>query len=123
MLNRLHQVGRDRVFHKRRHRALRMQVAGRYRLTVIIVGDDNAAEPFFHIFEIMRKTQNRHDFGRDRNIKAVFARHAVHFAAQTDHDMAQCPIIHIDHAFPHDPTRINAQRIALLQMVIEHGRQ
>ena len=45
----------------------------------------------------------------------------MRFAAQTDNDITQLAVIHIDNAFPDDPARIDIQYVALLHMIIHHG--
>jgi hypothetical protein len=44
-------------------------------------------------------------------------------ATQPDHAIAECAIVHVDRAGPGDPARIDLQRIALLQMIVEHRRE
>ncbi len=44
-------------------------------------------------------------------------------SAQSDRNVAQRPVIHIHAALPHDSGRVNAERVAEVQMVVNRGSQ
>jgi len=44
-------------------------------------------------------------------------------AAQTDHDIAQGPVVHVHGPPPDDPPRIDCQSVPLLEMIVERRRQ
>ena len=45
------------------------------------------------------------------------------FAYQSDNNITQLAVIHINNTFPNDPARVDIQSIALLHMVIDHCRK
>ena len=49
--------------------------------------------------------------------------HAVGGAAESDDHLAQRAVVHVDRARPRDAARIDAERVALLQVVVEHRRE
>ena len=53
----------------------------------------------------------------------LFARNAVADAAEPDDAVAQRAIVHVDRARPGDAARIDSERVALMQMVVEHRRE
>ena len=53
----------------------------------------------------------------------VLARHAVHFTAQADRDVAQAAVVHVHHAGEDHPARVDAERVALLHVVVQHGAE
>ena len=69
------------------------------------------------------QAQNSHDLRSNGNIKTVLTRYAMRFAAQSDNNITQLAVIHINNTFPNDPTRVDIQSIALLHMVIDHCRK
>ena len=54
-------------------------------------------------------------------MKAVLPGHAVDFAAQADDDVPQGPVVHIQAALDQDPPGVDAQGVALLEVVVQHG--
>ena len=47
----------------------------------------------------------------------------MRFSAQSDNNITQLAVIHINNTFPNDPARVDIQSIALLHMVIDHCRK
>ena len=57
-------------------------------------------------------------------VKAVLARRAVLRSAQALHDMAQLPVVDVQTmAEAHPPGGVDAQGVALLDVVVHHGAQ
>ena len=77
----------------------------------------------FQIIDVFGQAEHRHDFRGHGDVEAILARHAVRFAAQADHDIAQGPVVHVHRPPPDDPARVDSQRVALVQMVVERRRQ
>ena len=44
-------------------------------------------------------------------------------AAQAEHDVAERAVVHVEHALPHDAAGVEAQRVALKDVVVEHRGQ
>ena len=123
VLKRLHQVGLDGIFEERRHGTLGLEVRRGDGLAAVGVCHHHAAQARLEVHEVARQAERRHNLGRDRDIKAILARHALHLAAQAIHNVAELTIVHIDRTLPGDGLRIDAKGIALLNVVVEHGRE
>ena len=121
VLERLDEVGLDGVLQERRHGALRVDVVDRDRLAVVRVRDDHAAEARLEVHEVRREAEHGHDLGRDGDVEAVLARHAVRDAAEAVHDVSKLAVVHVDAALPHDAARVDAEGVALLDVVVQHG--
>ena len=120
---RLHEVGGERVLEERRHRTDRLQVARGDRAVVIGIAHDDAGKPRLEIGNRGGKAEDRHDLGGHRDVEAVLARRAVDLAAEAVDDEAKLAVVHIDAALPGDAARVDAERIALLNMVVQHRGQ
>ena len=122
-LERLHQVGLERVLKQRGHGTLGLKVAGTDRLAGKAVADDDLAQALLEVVNARRQAQDCHDLGGDGDIEAVLARHALGLTANTVDDVAQLTVVHIDDALPSDAFNVDAKLVALLNMVVEHGGQ
>ncbi len=122
-LERLHEVRLERVLQQRRHRALRLQIAGGHGLAVVGVAHDDARELRLQIHHVAGEAQHRHDLARHRDVKAVLSGHAVGFAAETVHHEAKLAVVHIHAALPGDAARVDVQGVALLDVVVQHRGQ
>ena len=100
-----------------------MQIMGGDWFIVVSVGHNDAAKACFQIHQIRGQAENSHHFAGHGDVKAVLPGHALHPAAQAVHDVAQLTVVHIHTAFPGNLFHINPQRIALLNMVVQHGCQ
>ena len=123
VLERLHQVRRERGLQQRRHGAVRLQVARQDRLVVVPVADDDAPEALLQVGEAARQAQDRHDLGGHHDVEAVLARHAVGRAAEADDDLAQRAVVDVDHAPPGDAPHVEAELVALVDVVVDERRQ
>ena len=123
MLKRLHEIRLKRFLQKRRHCARRLQIARRNRLIVIGIADDDAPEPRLQIGKALGQAQDRHDFAGHGNVVAILARTAVRTAAEPVHDAAQLTVVHVHAPPPRNAPRIEVQRVALINMVVDHCRQ
>ena len=123
IFQRLHEIRLYRVLHQGAHRALRLQIPRINRRAVVIISDDNITEPLFQVGQTIGKAQNRHNFRRNGNHKPVLARFAVHLAAERDNSLPERAVVHIEHAFPDNIRRVDAERIALVNMVVNHSAQ
>ena len=117
----LYEIGLERIFQQRRHSAFCAEIMRRDRFIVVGVGHHDLAQTLLQIGDGSCKAENGHDLGCDRDIEAVFTRHACLRAAKTAHDVAQLTIVHVHHALPRDAAHVDAEFVALLNMVIEHS--
>ena len=122
-LQRLHQVGRQRVLQQHRHRPVRLEVGRAHRLTVAGIGDDDVAQPRLQVLEVLGQAEDRHHLGRDGDVEAVLAREAVGDAAQRRHHLAQAAVVHVDGAAPGHAPAVDAERIAPVDVVVDQRRQ
>ena len=120
-LERLHEVGLQGVLEQGGHGASGLELAGSHRLAGVGVAHDDAAQTLLEVGDVARKAQDRHDLGGNRDVEAVLARGAVGLAAQAVDDEAKLAVVHVDHALPGDAARVDAQGVALLDMVVKHG--
>ena len=74
VLERLHEIGRERVLEQRRHRARGGEVLGGDGLLVAGLADLDLAEPALKIGEVVGQAEDRHDLGGHGDIEAGFAR-------------------------------------------------
>ena len=118
----LYQIRFQRVFEDCCHRALDLEVRDRYRLILIGVADDDGRDFLLQIRNIFGEAEDRHDLAGNRDLESVFARYALHAAAQSVDDIPQLTIIHIDYALPCDLFDIDAEAVALLDMVVKTSR-
>ena len=119
----LHKVGLERVAQEDGHRAVRLQIGGGDRLLVPGVGHDDAAQTLAKFGDRLGETKNRHDFGSHGDVESAFAADAVGRAAEADDDVPQGAVVHVHDPPPHDARRIDAEGVAMGQMVVEHRRQ
>ena len=121
-LERLDEVRLNGILEQGRHGALGVDVGNRDGLAIVGVGDDHAAQAVAEVHKVGREAEGGHDLGGHGDVEAVLARHAVGDAAETVYDLPKLTVVHIDNALPHDAARVDAERVALLDMVVEHGR-
>ena len=123
-LQRLHQIRLQSIPQKRCHGALRMQLPAKHGSTVIGIGDDHAPKPLFQIRKRLGKTKHRHGFACNRDIKGILPGNAVCASAEAVHQKTQLAVIHVHAAMPGNAARVDAKRIALMNMVVNHcGKQ
>ncbi len=119
----LHEVRAHREPQQRRHRASRLEIAHGDRLLRPGVSDHHAAEPLFEIRQIVGEAERRHHLGGDGDVEPVLARKAVGDAAEAADDLAQGAVVEVNHAPPDDPPRIDVERVAPIDVVVEHRRE
>ncbi len=124
VLERLHQVGLERVLQEHRHRPVRLEVLRADRLLIACVADHNVAQAFLEILQRGGEAEDGHHLGGHHDVEAVLARIPVGRPAERNHDVAQRTIVHVEHALPLDPACIDAERVAVVDVVVQHrGKQ
>ena len=119
----LNQVGFERVLEQGSHGTLSLKVTGADGLAGIAIADDDLAQALLKIVDARGQAQDRHDLGGNGDIEAVLARHSLGLAANAVDNMAQLTVVHVDNALPGDALNVDAELVALLNMVVEHGCQ
>ena len=120
---RLHEVGMDGVLEKDGHRNVGADVAAPHGFAVAGVPHDDGAQALLEIGQVARQAENRHYFRRRRDHEAVLAGDAAEGAAQSDHDVAQRPVVHVHGPAPSDAPVIQFSGVGPEQMVVQHGGQ
>ena len=77
MLQGLHQIGEEGVLQQRRHRSGCLQIFRGYRRPLPGMAANDVAQSPLQIRKVFCQTQDRHYFGRDRDIKTVLPRIAI----------------------------------------------
>ena len=106
---RLHQVGRNRFLEQRGHRAVRFEIARAHGLSLAGVGNNDIAEAFLEVVEVLGEAENRHHFRGNGDIEAGLAGIAVGDATKRTNDLAQGTVVHVHDAPPHDAARVDAE--------------
>ena len=70
-----------------------------------------------------RQGEHRHDLGRGGDVEAGLPGDPVLGRAQADHEVAQRPVVHVEHPAPGDVVEVDAELVAVVEVVVEHGRQ
>ena len=123
VFQRLHEVGREGILEQHGHGAVAIEVAGEDWLFVARVGDNDVADALLQVFEVGREAEDRHDFGGDGDVEAVFAGEAVGGAAERVDDRAERAVVHVHDAAPGDAAGIDAEAVAPVDVVIEQRRE
>jgi hypothetical protein len=122
-LQRLHEVRLDGVLHQHGHGPGRLELARLHQRPGRRLSHDDALDARLEVRQVAGQAQDGHDLGGHGDLEAALARHPVGGAAQAEHDVAQRAVVHVEHALPEDPALIEAERVALAQVVVEHRRQ
>ena len=123
MFERLHQVRLHRILQENGHRAVGLEIAGVDWALVTPRADDDVSESALQIAEIARQAQDRHDFRGNRDVEPAFARKPVRRAAERGDDLAQRPVVHVDHPPPADPTHVDIELVAPVDVVVDQRRE
>ena len=123
VLQRLHQIGHQRVLEEDGHGAIALQLLGGDRLPLAGVADDDVADALLEILQVIGEAEDRHDLGGDGDVEAVLAREAVGDAAERADDRTQRAIVHVHHAAPGDAALVDAQAVAPVDVIVDQGRQ
>src|SRR5437773_10157642 len=122
-LERLHQIWIDGVLEQQRHRALCLEIAGAHRALVAAQTHDDAGQPRFEIGDPRRQRQNRHDLRAGNDDEVLFPRRTGIHAPQSDDEVTQRAVVHVNRARPGNAADIEPERIAMMQLRVEHGGQ
>ncbi len=120
---RLHQVRQNGILEQQCHGALRAQLQRTHRLEAAIVTHNDAAQAVFEIRTVTGQREDGHDLGCGGDEVAILAWYAIGRAAQSYHDVTKRAIVHVDGALPGDAARVDAQLVALLQVIVQHRGQ
>ncbi len=88
VLQRLDEVGQQRVLEQSHHRACCLDVCAGDGGAVAAIADDDAVEALLKIGRIGREAEDRHDLGGDGDVEAALHRRAIARSAKAGHDLA-----------------------------------
>ena len=123
VLQRLHQVGLQRILQQGRHGPLRLEIVGRHRPPVKGIGHDHPAQPGLQIRDIAGQAQHGHDLAGHGDVEPVLPGDALHPASQAVDNVAELAVVHVHAALPHDLLAVDAQGVALLDVVVQQSGQ
>ena len=123
IFERLHEIRHQRVFQKHGHRPRCLQVFRQHLPLVTLLADNDLANAALQIFNRSGQAQDRHDLRGNRDVKARFTRIAIGHTTQRADNLAQRPVVHVHDPTPSHTTRVDAQLIAPINMVVDQGRQ
>ena len=105
------------------HSTFDAELAGRHEIAVQVIGYGDIAHALLQVHEVAGQAQRRHDFRGDGNHKMVFPREPADLAAHADDDVAQGPVVHVHDALPDDAAHVDAQGVALMNVVVDGSGQ
>ena len=117
----LHQVRLQGILQQGGHGAFGVQVMRSDGLVFAGVSHHDTAQALLQVGDGGCQAEDGHNLGGNRDIEAVFARHAVGLAAQAAHDVAQLTVVHVHHALPGDAAHVDAQLVAVVDVGIQQG--
>jgi len=103
---RLQEVRVDRLAQPGRHRAGHLEVLGRDRVALLVVGDHDPAHAFPEVLQVAENRQDGHNLGRNGDAELALHLVAVHLAADADDDVAKGLGAEVD-----DPAHLHVGRI------------
>ena len=120
-LDGLQQVRTEGLLQQRCHRARAFQRLRRDRVPVPGQAHENTPEPTAKVSPVRRQGQDRHHFGglRDDELRLSGRGSVRHFCSAPP----QGPVAQAHGPGPGDPTRIQIQRVAMEEMVVQERRQ
>jgi hypothetical protein len=122
-LQRLHKVGRKRLFQQRRHRAVRLEIARTKGFALARIGGYDVAQPRLEVRKVTGKAKDGHHLGGDGDVESGFTWVPVADAAQRTDDLAQRAIVHIYHMTPHHAPPVEPQFVAPVEVVVDQRRE
>ncbi|MBN9066655.1 MAG: TIGR01841 family phasin, partial [Rhizobiales bacterium] len=86
-----------------------MRKSGSESLDILRQHDPPQARP--QVLAARRQRQDRHHLGGGGDVEAALAQRAVRLPAEALHDLAQRPVVHVEHTPPGDRVRGDAERV------------
>ncbi len=120
---RLHEVRLDGVLEQHGHGARGAELLRCHGLALPRVGDGDRSQAAAEIVEVSSDGRDRHHLGRRGDVEAGLAHVAVRTAAEADNDAAESAVVHVDASAPAHGERIDAERVAVEDVRLEHRRE
>ena len=119
----LHEVRLQRLLQQHGHRAGGADLLGGHGLALERPADGDRTEALAQVGEVVGDGDDRHHLGCGRDVEARLAWGAVRAPAEPDDDLAQGAVVHVEAAPPADRVRVEAERVAVHQMGVDHRRE
>src|SRR5699024_8123996 len=119
----LHEVGVQRVAQQGGERALDLQVAYGDRPATISLADHDVGELSLQISQVRGEAEDRHHLAGGGDVEARFSRGAVGRTTEPGDDGTQAAVVDVHATAPGDPARVDAELVALLDVVVDEGSE
>ena len=123
VLQGLNEIRLDRLLQKNGHRPVNLEIGRRHGTPIERVGHHDASQAFPQFGQRFRKTEDGHHLRGHGDVKTALVRHAVPWPPQTDRHLPHGSIVHVHHTPPHDPSHVDSQLVAVVDVVVETGGQ
>ena len=120
---RLEQVGLEGVLEDGRHGPCGVQVLRGDALALVRVADDDPAQALAQVVQRGGEGEQHHDLARGGDVEAGLARQPVLSRPEPDDDVAQGTVVDVEHAPPGDVADVDAELVAVVQVVVDHRRE
>ena len=118
----LHQIGLDGISQDDSSGPGRPKLFCCHRLSVFGVAHYHAAESGAHVVSRDAESQQSHQLRSSSDVKTGLAGHSVQACAETHHDIAQSPVVDVQHSPPSDVVEIYIHLVAVVDVSIQDGR-
>src|SRR5699024_1686498 len=119
----LHEVGVQRVAQQGGERALDRKVAYGDRPATISLADHDVGELSLQISQVRGEAEDRHHLAGGGDVEARFSRGAVGRTTEPGDDGTQAAVVDVHATAPGDPARVDAELVALLDVVVDEGSE
>ena len=96
---------------------------GGHRLAAAGVADHDPPQSLAHVPQRRRQGEHRHDLGRGGDVEAGLAGHPVLGGAEAHHQVAQGPVVDVEHPAPRHLVDVDPELVPVMEVVVDHGRQ
>ena len=121
-LDRLHEVGLDRVLEQNGHRAGDLQILGGHRGSLDARRDGDRAQAVPEIVPVAGHREQRHHLGGGRDVEPALARERC-VLADADRDPAQDAVLDVEAPAPGDRGRVDAELVSVDEMRVDRRRE
>ena len=116
----LDQVGFESIPHKSHDSMGNLQIFDGDGLVVVGIGNNDIAQPAEEIFGGSRETKDGHKLGGDGDLEFIVARGGFGIVLANG-NATEGAVVHIERSLPHDFFRVDIERIALINGVVQNG--
>ena len=96
-----------------------MEILCSHRLSCKIICHNDPSQTFLQIVHICGQAEDGHDLRGNGDHEMILPDNAVGLGSQSDHDISQSAVVHVQAPLPEDLPGVDAQGVPLLDMVIQ----